>query len=316
MGLAAEGAARDAQIAELAKITNTTETQDEDENPIPRIVFQGSTNSQDAEITPSPTYEGATVNGTQVKWQQSATENRWDHTKRYILVETEVSATDNQNYNTMVKSDARVHWYTVIDPIADPAEAPTFTLTNINAVANVTLEKTVLYSDEDPYSQVYIKEGAPTVASLITGERKVVYTLDPDVTGKNQMLESFFLKETGLAALTAEEYGSANVPAVPDYTIEKIVIGQASHKVPATLEVSGAPIFAQVTFYGTYGEDVRPAVQLLNATTAQLTFTANEGTKTFTIEYFSPVISDRTDGRGRRRALPAGRLCIRVGIEG
>ena len=292
--LAAEGAERDAQIAELAKITNTTVP--EGEAPAPRIVFQGDTNSQAAEIDPSPTYEGATVNGTQVTWQESAAENRWDHTKRYILVETEVSATDSTDYDTMVKSDARVHWYTVIDPIADPAEAPTFTLTNINAVANVELTKSVVYQSDDPtgYSQVYKKSGEPTVASLITGARQVVYTLAPDVTGKNQMLKSFFLKETGLAALTAEEYGSADVPAVPDYQIEKIVIGQASHKVPANL--SGAPIFAQVTFHGTYGDDVRPAIQLQDATTAQLTLTPNPGTKTFEIEYFSTVISNNTDG--------------------
>ena len=47
------------------------------------------------------------------------------------------------------------------------------------------------FDDDDPGSDVV----SNTVDSLVSGDRKVVYTIDPGVTGKNQMLKKFVLTE-------------------------------------------------------------------------------------------------------------------------
>ncbi|MCR5576992.1 MAG: hypothetical protein K6F56_08295 [Oscillospiraceae bacterium] len=282
--------ARDALVTTLSASTNTTDT------TIPRIVFQSSTNASGHENVET-TYPGVTGNvlGTKIEWTTDTVEDRWTRTRRYLLVETEVDGTNN-TYDTMVKDDERVHWYLVIDPLdADPAEAPTFTLTNINGVAGVELTKTVVQNSVNPESDV---DSSDTVDSLISGSRKVVYTLDPEVSGKNQMLKSFILKETGLAEMTDDDIGQAeDLPAaVPDYEITKVVVGNASHMIPASLGLSGAPIFADVTFMDAGGSAIgSETVPLQNSTAEDRTLGAPSGTKTFTIAYYSPVLYERTN---------------------
>ena len=284
-----------ARMEEFAALTNTNPA-DEDGNAVPRVAFQGSTAAAGHKDV-STTYEDVEGNvlGTEIAWETDVVANRWDHTKHYVLVETKVLGTDDDSYDTMVKDDPRVHWYLVIDPIADTASAPTFTLTNINSVADVELDKTVVEHDKNSASDVV----GGQVDSLVTGSRDVVYTLEPKVSGKNQMLKSFFLKETGLAALTEADLADPNEPlpvAVPDYEITKVVVGKASHVIPKALGMAGAPIWADVTFMTADGTQlgVETVENLETATLEDRTFTAPAGTKTFTVEYYSPALMSKT----------------------
>ena len=96
-------------------------------------------------------------------------------------METGVGAQD-ATYDTMVKDDPRVNWYTVINPVddPDPSTPPVFTLTNINGFADVKVVKSVVENDANENSDVVNGK----VGSLLESSRKVVYTLAPEVFGK------------------------------------------------------------------------------------------------------------------------------------
>ena len=270
----------DAAVTELAASTNTTDT------TIPRIVASGETTNA---VTTTLDGIDGNVLGTTKTWETDTLDNRWDPNKTYILVETKVGA-KNAVYDTMVKDDPRVTWYTVIDPVdnPDPDNAPVFTLKNINGVAGVTLEKNVVEQTENSESDVV----GGKVGTLLESDRNVVYTITPHVTGKNQMLKSFALEEVGL---------TAGNPEAPDYTIDKIIVGSATQIIPAALELASATIKADVYWYKNVGGDTVPeAERISNGQTLDVEFgtqiSAPEGTKSFVIVYRSPEIVAKTGG--------------------
>ena len=296
--------ADDTNVANLvATCTNTN-----DYNTLPRIVFQGNTSTHVNEKVYPDIENGTPCNGTSIIWENSGNiKNRWDPSKTYVLVETKVFG-DGNTYDTMVKDDPRVVWYLPIAPVALPTGSEEFILANINGVADVELDKAVVPSEFTSTAEAANKENSVVekvvesedkksttttyeVESLLTGDRKVVYTISPTVKGKNQMLKSFVLRENGLTVGT---------PVAPDYTITGVVVGSATQVLPAALGLESASIKATVTYYSEIngsngtgsvlgqpvvlgpGEDEGKFGELL---------TAPNGTKSFEITYYSPEVT-------------------------
>ena len=131
--------------------------------------------------------------GTSAEWKDQDVTKRWDSTKYYVLVETDIRAKGSQDYDTMIKDDPRVVWWLPIGPEANPDKAapPVFTLKNINGFADVTVDKTVIESTGEVPSSIEGTGDDARIQSLLKGDRQVAYTIAPEVSGKNQMLMSF-----------------------------------------------------------------------------------------------------------------------------
>ena len=274
------------KAAELAAVTQKTDSS------IPRLAFDGTTST--VVTVDGVTGVEGTVTGTTLTWQTNNLANRWDPAKNYLLVETKVAAL-NTTYDTLVKDDPgnRVEWFKLIPANVDPTDIDAFTLKNINSVADVTVEKTVIPKAEEGYgldSSVVNNE----VESLLFGNRKVAYTITPDVTGKNQMLTSFFVEEKGLTASPDN--------AVIDWTVDKILVGRAQQK-------DGHSIRAELYFYGADGNQIGAVKKLDDVTVVPADNTDPEnpvpavtdpvtfldipsGAKTFKIYYFSDYIEN------------------------
>ena len=261
---------------------------------LPRLVVkdkwtQTATTWFDPDNIESPEYKGTK----QIWADTNNPENRWDPTKTYILVETEVGTRDTGvTYDTMVKNDPRVRWYLKIDPVENPkkSEPPVFVLKNINSVADVELDKYVVDKDHDSLSDVIYDSVNDEyyVDSLLKGERKVVYTLKPTVTGMNQMLEEFYIVDNGLT----------NV----EYDINTLIIGDAEQSIPSELGLTTASIHAHVTFLDKNGQIIQ--VNGSNFVDVDVskgksdedrTINAPTGAHSFRIDYLSPEIDSVSD---------------------
>ena len=282
-----EGLAAAAAAAQAAADEGSTEY-------LPRLVFSGVTGSSQEELY----QDGEGYLGTFTKWIKTNTDQEyWDPAKTYILVETEVGAYEvGVVYDTMVKDDPRVVWFTKIDPVNDPNpdEPPVFTLKNINGVADVDLTKSIIAkSGEFTESDIVIEDTKGYVDSLITGSRKVAYTLTPEVSGKNQMLRYFELADSGLTATPAT--------APFTYGITSIKIGEASQNVDFLKQYSkmtdsvNATITAELYLDGSstyYWKGDVTAADPDNPGT--VTVDVPDTTQNFVIRYYSPEVKTAT----------------------
>ena len=269
---------------------------------LPRIVFQGTTSGSDDDKVTRVYPEGSQNQclGTSLSWEaDSNLNNRWDPAKTYVLVETKVKGI-GAVYDTMVKDDPRVVWYLPIAPVEVPTGSEEFILANINGVAGVQLTKTVVPSEytstaeaaKTNNSVVGTNIGTATekfeVESLLTGDRKVIYTLAPQVTGKNQMLKAFSLKELGL---------TAGNPVAPDYEITGLVVGSATQYLPPALGLDSATIKADVTYYKVVNGPNSDEQDIILRTDTDVVIgtalTAPAGTKSFKIDYYSPEVTSK-----------------------
>ncbi len=274
-------------VADLVKNCKNTD----DLEVLPRLVFSSSTGTE-KEYSGVPGAQG-TFKGTETEWiSVNEIENRWNPGKTYILAETKVSAhASDVHYDTMIKDDPRVEWYVRINPVADPnpQNPPVYYLKNINGFADVKVTKDVVESTDDPESDV--ADGK--VESLLEGDRKVVYTLTPEVTGKNQMLSSFVLKESGLIKPGTEDDPDYDDPVIPDYIISNVLVGGAVQVIPDALDLTETPeIKAKVTF--STGEEKTVTVPASLTETVEVK-PDTSGAKSFTVEYFSEGVMDATD---------------------
>ena len=236
-------------------------------------VFSGRTGGTH-NVTEGEGEDAVTYLGTEKVWTGEVPEKRWDHTKYYVLVETEVGATANPDYNTMVKDDPRVVWYLPIAPISDPSTGlEPWILRNINGVADVELTKTAVEHEVDETSDVV--DGK--VESLLEDKRTVVYTVEPVVSGSNQKLQSFVLEDFGL---TSKPEG-----ATFDYKITTLEVGGATHR-------TGEAITAKVTF----DNQTAPVEVTVPAdVNDSASVTVPEGAKSFTVEYYSADVMTATN---------------------
>ena len=273
-----------------------------DPTPKPTAVFTGSTTGQ---VTFADGLLGSTAT-----WNSDKLEERWNPAKTYLIVETGVAGSGG-TYDTMVKDDERVHWFVKTEPVAnpDPKDPPVWTLENINGVADVTLTKTSDVSSVD---------------SLLSGDRNVVYTLTPAVTGKNQMLTSFVLAERGITAEPAR--------ATFDYSITDVTIGGATQNVKPLKQPDGtsldAEIKATITYYSEFiavdaaNENalVAPSAAKLGEETVVVTgasqsVTAPTGTKSFTIRYFSEEVQAARPGYDLGEELNVSPTTVAVTVK-
>ena len=275
--------------------TNTT-----DLTTLPRIVFQGNTSTHVTKKYPDAE-TGEQCLGTSVVWESDdSITNRWDPEKNYILVETKVFG-DGAIYDTMVKNDPRVVWFLPIAPVAVPTGSEEFILANINGAASVYLTKTVVPSGFESVEEAADKENSVVgtnigtadekfeVESLLTGDRKVIYTLAPTVDSKNQMLKSFVLTENGL---------TAGVPYAPDYEITYLIVGGATQVLPLELGLSSATIKADVSYYSDLNASAVENALIRTDTDVSIgtKLTVPAGTKSFEIEYYSPEVTEKAPG--------------------
>ncbi|MBQ6646912.1 MAG: Cna B-type domain-containing protein, partial [Clostridia bacterium] len=259
---------------------------------LPKRVYWGLTDSNN-KFTDDDGYLG-----TYTLWNAGNGQENWDPSKTYILVETNLGAAESGKvYDTMVKDDPRVRWFWKIEPVEnpDPKDPPTYTLKNINGLADVDLTKTVIEKSEEFKESDIVIEGtgsnaAAYVNSLITSSRKVAYTLEPEVTGKNQMLRSFVLEDAGL---TAEPTGAPFT-----YAITEVHIGKAGQSAE-TLEKNGS-INAKIKAAIYLDNDTEPYktvdVTADDPTNPEGTVTVSlrTGTQTFRISYYSDQIMSAT----------------------
>lgn len=251
-------------------------------------VHTGKTTTYDTE---DPYY---VKNGTTDLWTAEDMEGRWNPQKTYLLVETVVSAKDGGAYDTLRKDDPDVEWYKVIKPVEnpDPKNPPVFELKNVYGDADVTLEKSVVESKAGDTDND-VKDGA--VGSLLEGDRKAVFTLSPAVTSRNQMLESFILKDNGVKAFAGED-------EVTDfnYTIDKIVVGGASHEVDPYYELpETAKISAVIIFKDGAGEEASTlgSVEIADVNDSQPVTEIPDGTKAFDVSYYCQDLIESTARR-------------------
>ncbi|MBQ1712498.1 MAG: DUF11 domain-containing protein, partial [Firmicutes bacterium] len=281
-------------VADAASVKDLVDNISDTATGVPRVVFKGTTDLNYELQEPDETYLG-----TKKLWAGvDKIEDRWDPTKKYVLVEVEVGSTTESTYATMVKDDPRVTWFKVIEPVSSPTQAyldeNPYVLKNINGVANVTIEKNVIEKVEEPYNDSDVVNGK--VESLLEGSRKVAYTLKPNVTGMGQMLTSFILTENGLI-----RNGTAESPvyddSIPDYTIDKVLVGGASQVIPTAFGYTGAQppeIKAIVTFDNGDSQTVTFSVPYLLSETIEVV-PEHTGAKSFTVEYYCEYVMDKTE---------------------
>ena len=220
-------------------------------------VFGGSTTDYGA----SYYLHGEFLRGTTGRWdtesstQYTAVENRWDYSKRYLVVETNVSSKDGQDlYSTLRKDDTDVVWYWLTDPVANPNpdDPPVWILKNVYGDATTTITKDTIPNTVVGYTNnnnVTREEDKDWVDSLLKGSREVIYKLTPEVQSRNQMLASFAVVDSGITA-----YSGNTVVGEFNYQFTKIVVGKASHYVDpkygegAIIEPTWV-INATITFY-------------------------------------------------------------------
>ncbi|MBO4839406.1 MAG: hypothetical protein J5493_08580, partial [Lachnospiraceae bacterium] len=233
------------------------------------------------------------ANGTYSYWESSDPAKRWNPDKTYLLVETDIGANGDGDYDTLRKDDPRVKWYDVIVPEPDPNPDNNlfYRLENIYGNAKVTLEKTVV-NGADGDTDNDVRDGA--VESLMKGPRKLIYTITPTVTGKNQMLDNFILEEKGLTFTPSS--------IAMNYSFTKLVIGHASHHIdPDLLGISDATISAKVFFYDDPADDAQPiSTKEIADISEDVTITdIPTAARYFKVLYYSQDVIDRTaEGTG------------------
>ena len=257
-------------------------------------IVTGQTDTYDATVL---------LNGTRGEWNSSDVASRWDNTKTYLLVETNVSAKTGGTYNTMRKDDPRVVWYVLIEPVdnkdLDPENPPVFTLKNIYGDADVTLEKEPIIGGDNNDIYADPDEGnRATIESMLTKSRKVAFTITPTVTSQNQMLDAFVLKETGITAKGIKDANGTIGDVSADYTFTAIEVGSASHVMNPDFGVGDAPVIsADVSFYSTTAMaegDLISTVTVPNVSSNQIVPDIPDGTKAFAISYYSTDVRTAT----------------------
>ena len=185
----------------------------------------------------------------------------------------------------------------------DPKNPPVWTLENINGVADVTLKKEV---------------DVNSVPSLLSGDRNVVYTITPTVTGKNQMLTSFVLTESGITAEPER--------ATFDYDITNVTIGKASQDVKilepeGTTETEGsslnAKIKANIIFYSDLALSATAKIgeETVDVTDGPQSVPAPGGTKTFSIRYYSEEVQRARPGYDLGEEFFADPVTVAVTVD-
>ncbi|MBR3376765.1 MAG: hypothetical protein IKG44_03685 [Mogibacterium sp.] len=268
-------------------------------------VYTGFTKAQN-------TYEGE-GGGTFGTWDKANGGQAWDPTKRYVIVETRVESGTEDNYNTLNKDDKRVVWYaeapTVSDP--DPDKPPVYILDNVYGDATAGIEKktvtntdtndTLVAADTDNavvHKDKTVEHGincnVDEVESLLTGKRKVIYTIEPTVTSHNQALDSFKVTDNGIT-FTKKEADYDGGPQ-PSYSIDSVTIGKATQDISnLDFDIAGKEVSAKITF--TFTDDSTQAHTVLLTDQKVVTpigVSEEKKVKKFEIEYFSDDVISAT----------------------
>ena len=255
----------------------------------------------------TPVYSGTTsrVEGTTTthEWKDLVNlDKNWDPSKTYLIVETNVgSSSSGKTYNTLNKDDDRVVWYVKTEAVADPKadNAPVYTLENVYGEAKVSLTKNVVNNTTAGITTVTAADTDNAVVggkveTLLSGERKVVYTLEPRVEGANQPLTSFVLKDMGISFAPESTTGPQ-----PSYKITKVNVGKASHNTENFDEalygtIANAAISAKITFSNADGTTEEQIIDDISA--AKDVEPASNTVVSFEIEYYSKPVDTATEG--------------------
>ena len=226
------------------------------------------------------------------RWESSDAAKRWDYTRTYLLVETQVYPDDSADgYDTLRKDDTRVYWYHVIEPVEDPNPAATYayTLYNVYGDAEVSIKKKVEIVDENG-DKTEFKEGDDPIDSLLLSGVELFYTIEPGIESHNQALSSYVVEDTGLNFTPVAASGP-----LPSYKINSITVGKASHNT-ANLEyeiASNAKVQAQITFHINGQPDSLSEPKPVSD--GPQTFTVPENTRSFSVSYFSDEVLNGTN---------------------
>ena len=241
-----------------------------------------------------PVYTGETKEktsdgkGSFAEWKDTDPAKCWDPTKTYLLVETLVKA-QNGVYDTMRKDREDVKWYRTLSPVADPDPSITyeFELDNVYGEASVKLAKAVVNNPDAENTKAAADTDNSVVGgkmeTLLNGSRKVVYKLTPVVTSHNQALASFIIEDSGLTVAPDD--------AVLDYEFTGLDVGAASHNTES-LGIDGAEISAKISFKDASGAEISSLTHAVSAPWENVDVPA--GTRSFTIEYYSKSVQDKT----------------------
>ena len=201
-------------------------------------------------------------------WESNNPAERWDYTKTYILVETNVYTNKSGvTFDTMNKDHKLVKWYHKIDavPAAELQLAEgsyRFELDNVYTEATAHVTKEVVDNPDDTLTTVTAANTdnasvGKTVESLLSGSRKVVYELTPDVDADYQALRDFTLTDDGITFVT--NAGNNYTGPQPDYSITAVEVGGADMGDTTSLELTvpdNATISAAVTFLKADGTEI------------------------------------------------------------
>ena len=187
--------------------------------------------------------------------------------KTYLIVETD------SGY-PQVRDNENVVWYSVLSVPAGATGKQVVTLSNINASASVSLNKSTVKTDYE---------------SLLSEEALLEYTLTPTVTG-GYPLDSFILTDNGLTAYTTVdgEYSQLDFDTYlkDKYSVTQVTVGKATHDTTAYSGKNTDAISATVTFYDFENRKIEEHTVDVSTTGQTVTLSsATQKAKSVTVNY-------------------------------
>lgn len=183
--------------------------------------------------------------------------------KTYLVVETSSSMTQIRDNNQVV-------WYKVLKVAPGATDTQVVTLKNLTASVKSSLEKKTTATTSYP--------------NLLTQSAELEYTITPSVNN-TYPLDSFVLKDNGLAAFNGTKELAFDTYLKEKYSITSVTVGQATHNTGNYLvDPTGQPVKATVKFYDFNDQEITGSTKTVDVSNSSQVVNLTGNVKAMRVE--------------------------------
>ena len=200
--------------------------------------------------------------------------------KTYLVVEQTAGKVGDTDGGTQIRGHKNVQWYDFVQPEEGTKEGQTATLSNIEGITALTLDKAV---EKTEYT------------SLFTQKAEVEYTITPKVEN-NYPLVDFTVNDTGLTAYGETGELAYDTYLKDHYSLKQVKLSKASHDTKAYSTLDEASINATVIFKNSDGTEIyEETVNNIGQNGQTVTLPADKGKAAqISVSYESPDFKNST----------------------